>query len=357
MQPAADALITYLTKILDQDRFLKNIKNFTVTDRQHKLIYQEAWRENSVKILEELHQQYAIQSQFKFLGEFYQQCVQEKKYHLLALPHFSIDGERFEDVVQKLTRKEFRRPLLKRFGELTRRYGMNFLNNYYELDLIFLEAPLNLEEKLRINHSFAIPRMAKKLQDLKYFLMDYSPDRFVRILSSATEEMITETEFLLSRVQGDPKEVRRSILPRKPKDLNEIHNALDRYLIKQKRSDFDLHQDILPLHGKIINEYTIEVPSRAFDLIDTSLELKHCVHSYDKKVVNKECQILNLIKEGRRCYTVEIMIAPEGPQIVQFRGIRNDRAMEEEAGRVYREKLMSLLLAIPWPGQKEMRKG
>ena len=92
----------------------------------------------------------------------------------------------------------------------------------------------------------------------------------------------------------------------------------------------------------MIDEYEIDVPKTAHDLIETSAELNHCVHSYANRIKKKKCQIINLKRDRNRVYTIEVVKNRDGFEIKQFRGKFNENSMEGFDGEKLRMEIIKL---------------
>ena len=137
--------------------------------------------------------------------------------------------------------------------------------------------------------------------------------------------------------------------------VRDIHDEISRRTRKLKRNIRPLHQEIIFLDGVSFNDFTIEVPKDTADLINTSDEMNHCVHGYDERVIRKKCQIINLKKDNKRIYTIELV--PKGGiyQIDQFKGYNNESSMEGPSGYKYQRELIHLITKLkptPNPSSK-----
>jgi hypothetical protein len=318
------------------------VKNIHLKAEQEKILYHEAQIANRIESIEILLQTYSVQGEFKFLGAFFETSVQKKSFHLLPLPLFSVDREDFKGVVEKITGRRYAPGLVKKFGKKTEEFGVAFLNNVYLLCQIYLNSNLNLDQVLNLDHSQQLtPQVIAPAKSLLPILESYSLNRAFKVLTPSNQNYLEETTRLL---QGE-NELTRVLeqLPSKPRSFKDIHDSVSITLLKKNRPDLPLNQDIAFLHGKILKNFVIQVPATSFDLISTSMELNHCVHGYDRMVIKKECQIINLTRFGKRHYTIELRPENGGYVIAQFKGKANDSTMEGHSGDGHRQELQRLL--------------
>lgn len=133
-------------------------------------------------------------------------------------------------------------------------------------------------------------------------------------------------------------------MPKKPKSLRKLHDYLSKALIPHTKKGIPLNQELEFLDGMVVEGFTIEVPKMSNDLIETSIELEHCVHTYKDRVRNGFCNVINLKKEGRRVYTLKIEKEEDGLHLVsQFKGHQNEDSMEGPSGERIRGEILLLI--------------
>ena len=278
------------------------------------------------------------------MRETYNSLGQNKKFHLLPLPVFATDGD-FPTVIQRITGHRFQKYMIRKFGEKTKEEGSLFLNNAYLIFRLYENVELNFDRflNLELHHSIA-PENAKCITSMSVIRDFYTMERLIRLLTYSDSHWVEETARIIIDVDEDRNNI-KELLPKKAKSFREIHDALSFGLLNKRNhyQNKSLNQDIIFLHGKEIFEYTIEIPTDSDTLIDTSRELKHCLHGYTKSIIMKECQVLNLIANNERQYTIELKPVHQGYEVVQFKGLQNESSMEGQLGRKYREKLNKLL--------------
>src|SRR5690606_27442046 len=89
-----------------------------------------------------------------------------------------------------------------------------------------------------------------------------------------------------------------------------------------------LNQDISFLHGLKLIDFMMEVPADVNELIETSQDMHHYMYRYVDLILSKKYQIVNLIKDGKRHYTVVVKICQNKISIVEFKGRYNDDSWE-----------------------------
>jgi hypothetical protein len=343
MKHISYGLLESTIKSLSSSSIIEILTGMSCDHQHERLIYEQAWEGNKIEPLILLSEKYAIQGEFRFMREFHQKCIADKKFHLLPLPAFSTDGEDFKGVVEKITRKRFKPGFVKKFGEPTNQYGVVFLNNVFYLDQLFIDLDLNLDKVVVLDHSKAIsPRVIEPMLKLQFILTHYPLPRVLALIASANENYIIDTARMVKSSSLTSDEI-SSCLPRKPKSFTEIHDAISFFLLKEIKRNLPLNQDIAYLNKEVLFDYVIEVPSESFDLINTSAELKHCVHGYIESVRRKEVQIINLLRDHKRVYTIELRKTGSVYSIVQFKGLLNENSMERSAGEKYRNEILKMI--------------
>jgi hypothetical protein len=303
---------------------------------QIKILYESARKKQDLHALQEYSRNYTIRAEFKFLGNFFDQKVEKGQFELLALPHFNTDLETFRGVVEKLAGPLFSKGLVKKFGTHLEKYGVTFLNNYFQMMTLRALLPLTLDQLMALNHSYALPiNSREKYLSVEKILEYYTPQRIIKLLSTY------EIDWCQDLVGYSDAQLERW-LPQKPKSFREIHDVLSDSILKVKHENVPLNQSLSLLDGKSLDNYVIEVPMESKTLIQTSKELHHCVHTFKDAILAGRCQIINLLENGKRKYTVEIR--NDGEYFIgQFKGCRNEASMEGPPGDILRQKLINLI--------------
>jgi hypothetical protein len=182
------------------------------------------------------------------------------------------------------------------------------------------------------------------MKDLKLMRDSYTIKRIWGIIADADTHILDETQRLFMFNVDKFEDTIKKSFPKKPKSIIEIHDAIYLALMNAKKTNYLLDQDVAFLDGRLLFEYVIEVPKDSFALISTSIELKHCVSGYDQAVIKKKCQIINLLKNKKRIFTLELVVKEGSFEIRQFKGYANENSMEGEKGAAYRNELLEMIL-------------
>lgn len=315
-----------------------------VSPKDERLHYKYALHEGVLPVLLELSRKQSITSQFNFIRDFFHEKVQARDFIYLPLPYFNTDGENFNDIVRMLAGPRFTKGAVKKFGTCLEKYGVNFLNNYYEYRQVIDAWNLNPDDLFNLDHFKALPfSICFAYKGSGVIFKRYTIERVHTLLTSPDADVRTDLIHMGHRLDFLPEYELREMLPRKPKSLLQLHDFVSEALLKWNVPNVPLEQDLMFLNGLPLDEYVIEVPVTSYDLIDTSRDLKHCVHGYYERVIKKYCQIINLLQDGRRVYTLELRPKDQSYVIVQFKGLRNNSEMETELGKPYQEKLLRLI--------------
>lgn len=322
---------------------LKLFLKSTLTPAQTRAIYQRGWENGVPRLMEEHWESWVIKKEFKFMNGAYSDLGRKNQFHLLPLPHFSIEGE-FRDVVERITGDKFQKGLPRKFGEKTVQYGTIFLNNAYQLFRIY-QGQINIDRLMNLEHHRLITDdIGNSMAVMQVVRDSYTFERLFNLVAGAEVDWIKETARMIFDANV-PDEAIREALPNKAKNFREIHDALSVALLKRQSTyqNKKLNQGISFLNGQKLLEYSIEVPSDSNDLIDTSHELKHCVHGYTNRILLKECQVLNLVLNNQRTHTIELRQTGSDFKVVQFKGKHNERRMEGQAGEIYTKRLLEMI--------------
>lgn len=306
-----------------------------------RLMYMDAWEKNDQETLERLSEDYVIQSEFKFMNDLFHTFKREKKLNLMPLPYFKADGDTFASLIHYLTSGLGIGGRLKIMGQLTNTYGTIFLNNLYVIKHLY-GSNYNIDEIPNLDHSKMLEkRVAQRFTPQLFSLLrQYSFRRVFKLLISAHEGEVVDCNNMIK--DADLRAITYE-LPPKPRSFIEVHDVISFVTLKKRKVNQKLKQDIEFLDGKLLLDYKIEVPKESFDLIATSGELNHCVHSYDEAIIKKQAQVLNLVKDNRRIYTIELRPSVSGHEVVQFKGRNNNAIMEGSQGRLYVSELLKML--------------
>jgi hypothetical protein len=309
-------------------------------------MYRAAWSNKLFHHLPELLEAPAIERKFRFLGDYFNELVRNGNYEHLALPVFNEEKD-FAHFVEQLEGKK--EGLLKRYGAMTKKYGIQFLNNMYFLRRMYKPEKINLDKMLQLDHSKEISAVTGPFFVRMEMLQQiYSLERYFRLMTTEPvhPQYIVDSYRILIEYEDLTFEILKAGLPKKPRNIKDVHDTLMNITKKIKRKNRSLDQDLVFLEGHSFREFTIEVPRDSQTLHETSDELRHCVHSYTERVIRKDCQIINLKREDKRVYTIELRPTAHGWRVNQFKGYRNDNTMElDPSEKIYRE-LLDLIMRL-----------
>jgi len=310
--------------------------------------YQSAFEKKAINLLDEVPESDIIKSYFEFMGDFYERNKSDKKYYLFPLPAFESEGKSFQDVVKSLAGILFTEDLLKDFDIKTKIYGVAFLNNFYFLCQVYEIEKLDMKEFFDLDHSKAISReVIDQLDPITFDFLFRGMDlkKVFELITSAHEMMVFQ---IFRIIDCNPKaEELRSLIPRNAETFEEIHDAFQRYVGQRCSENRPLNQSIDYLHGKNIHDFEIEVPKFSHDLYYCCKGLDE-IFSFDinrlaDKVIKGDCQVLNLIKDGKSVYAVEFIPTPEIMKIGKVETTRNKDSIEENLKRQIKEELNKLI--------------
>lgn len=172
-------------------------------------------------------------------------------------------------------------------------------SNKIDQDIVFNELSKTEEEKLNSSD------LQSKL--IKLLSKNYNDQRLTKLLIHSDYEQIKDITYMLEDIK-EKKDL--EFLPKKPKNLNQIHKVCERMSIKLSCNDYDLEQreDILALDGvDIENDMTIRVPRTHYDLIDLGEDLSFCIGNgfYSREVKRQACSIVSIYKKSKPLYGVQ----------------------------------------------------
>lgn len=287
---------------------------------------------------------------FSFLDSSLEYFISNREYYKIKPLYLATRNHSFDEVLLKFLNVKNVRPYRKRMGKLILKSGTDILNALLVLRRIFpytnIDKLLNYVDLFKPD--FNLLKTVFCSLDHTRLSLFYSEDRVLKLLQGYDVIEVEDLSHMMKRFAKNHLEL---ILPRKPKNITEIHDVLvtnsvtDGNLIGKKFT-----QAIDHFHCVTLREYTIEVPNSYETLLKTGRELNHCVAhgGYFQRIKRRECYILNLLFKGKRVYTVELTYSePTGYQIVQFKGQHNRSHMEGPEGKELREALLAKLNSPP----------
>lgn len=290
-----------------------------------------------------------VKNKFRFIGDTFDQLVKNGMYLLLEMPLIDTDNASYEQVLIKIFQKNDVRAFRKRIGRAILQYGTRVLNN-----LILLREFMNIADELdhllQLDHGIRLDERFVSLVVRKNFVpifaAAFGPSTIFRLLeiSSIENDVIMDSLAMIKQVLDHRRDAKEILAGKHT--WHKIHAAL---IPETRFGDVTHHEinqsKISAIHGWGVDGYIFEVIKSTEDLARTSVELKHCVHMYRWIGDKNNSYIFNLLKDGKRHYTIQIAHNDKGQYfyINQFKGYRNNAEMEGLTGQTLREKIINLL--------------
>jgi hypothetical protein len=344
-KPIVEELLTWMS----EDQIIDKLKEKKIEEDLEfdtNFLYMVARDQKKYRLLDYLVDEQDLKRHFLILPKL----LEDKRYDLLPVPISVFFQDGIDDLFDSDTVESAREHKL--FMDLANKYGTVFVNNLFQISLLNNKSKQSpkLDFISKLDHSQEINPFYEFNKECYLKLLDYySLERVFKLMlsSSSLGEFIEEDVILLFKeMESLSKEIQSQVLPKKPKNLKKLHDDLSKALISHTKMGISLDQEISYLDGVQLEEFTIEVPKISDDLVSTSIELDHCVHTYIHHVKNGLCCIINLKRADKRVYTVELEKS-EGDEfsIVQFKGFQNEESMEGVKGELMRNKILSLIKA------------
>ena len=345
-KPIVEELLTWMS----EDQIIDKLKEKKIEENLEfdiNFLYMVAREQKKYRVLDYLIEECDLKRHFLRLPKL----LSQRRYELLPIPVSVF----FQDGIDRLlndspaSQKAIK---YSHFMELASRFGTVFVNNFTIMSFLFekLEKRDGINSFLKLDHSLEIDPYYKFNNKCYLKLLDYfSLNRVFKLMVASChngEYIEVDLISLLDTLEALPQEIRPSMIPKKPKNLKKLHDDLSKALIPYTKMGISLDQELSYLDGVQLEEFTVEVPKISDDLVSTSIELDHCVHTYIHHVKNGLCCIINLKRADKRVYTVELEKS-EGDEfsIVQFKGFQNEDSMEGVKGELMRNKILSLIKA------------
>jgi hypothetical protein len=198
-----------------------------------------------------------------------------------------------------------------------------FLNDNFDWALI--DRVQTLSAGCKINHDLIFQKIEnyetgffnKKISITKKFifkLLKNYPEKRVLDLIFEDSQYIVDTMSMFNQLEKhcerDGKDY-FSYLPKKPKSMKEIHDKVNKVLIKAGIENFSLEQreDVLKMDNKIIldGKAVIRVPVTHYDLVDLGEDLNFCIGNgtYSYEVRNGRSSIVAIYSNNKPMYGVQ----------------------------------------------------
>ena len=345
-KPIVEELLSWMS----EDQIINKLKEKKIEENLEfdtNFLYMVARDQKKYRVLDYLIEEGDLKRHFLKLPKL----LNAKRYDLLPVPKdiFFQDGiDRMVDT-SPLSDKAHK---YRHFMHYASMYGTVFTNNF--LIMAFFLGKLHemgeFDSLFKVDHTQELDPFYEFNEECHLKLLDhYSLERVFKLMLSAQNDASYVEEDLISLLNildSLPNNVHSGILPKKPKDIKKLHDDLSKALIPYTKMGISLDQELYYLDGAEMEGFTIEVPKISDDLVSTSIELDHCVHTYIHHVKNGHCCIINLKRADKRVYTVELEKS-EGDEfsIVQFKGFKNEDSMEGVKGELMRNKILSLIKA------------
>ncbi len=313
-----------------------------LSDYEIHQIYSIALSSKLNQLVVDILKETSLASIFEFLEGKQFEWIEERKLHLLELPSFSTKERTFKEVIQDLTGNDFNRHVLKKFGELTEKFGIRCLNNFKTLKNIYRNKKFKLNDFFKIDHSISLGRSFEfEIIMMGSFLRNYSALRCSKLIMTNNNKISWELRNLITSLdQADEVNILKK-LPRKPKSLEEIKIRIEKELAKLVPLETILNQSIFHLNSEVVDDYQIYIPNTVQELNDLSSVLENCLNRYARKIIKKECEVLILTKNGEPKIVVELKIKDTKKRITQFLGPKNNNYYEGIRGKELRDKLLA----------------
>ena len=214
------------------------------------------------------------------------------------------------------------------------------LNIIFTLKNIFPEINEQLIEPLIKKYSHNAFIQEDLIVDVRNMLMNYNEKRVVSLFSNYEEDDFLEDTTIMYKQLFENDILIDDILPKKPKNIRELHTLFTRECRKIKQPKSLLNQNLEYLLNKKVDDFRIFIPETTFDLIDIGNSLSICVGNgyYAKKVLSKKCNIISLKDlKGNFKFCIEY----DNHSIIQARGWANqsmDKTLQAKLYKIIREK-------------------
>lgn len=215
--------------------------------------------------------------------------------------------------------------ILKKFYDVIKndnKINTEMLNIIFTVKNIFPDINEQIIEPLIKTYSHSAFIKEDLIVDVQNMLMNYNQKRVISLFSNYVEDDFLEDTVIMYKDLFENDILIDDILPKKPKNIRELHTLFTRECRKIKQPKSMLNQKRIDnLQNLVIDEYKVFIPETTFDLIDIGNALSICVGNgyYAKKVLKKQCNIIALKKGKDFKFCVEFDIN----HLIQCRGWGN----------------------------------
>lgn len=250
--------------------------------------------------------------------------------------HLTEKNEEIENILNlknKAVKKEFYSNIIKRNEEIPK-INTEMLNIIFLVKSIFPDIDEQILQPLikQYNHSAFLQE--DHLVDIQNLLINYNEKRVVSLFANYSESDYLEDTIIMYKRLFENDIMINDILPKKPKNIRELHDIFMRECKKIKTPNIGLKQDKIDyLEGLEVKGLKFMIPKTAHDLIDIGNKLSICVGNgyYAEKILNKRSNIIALTSSsGKYLYCIEF----SNNCIIQAKGLRNSNLDNESCNIV-----------------------
>jgi PcfJ-like protein len=197
-------------------------------------------------------------------------------------------------------------------------------------------------------NNFGMSAWLKKIADYRRVLKFYNPQRIMKLVKSNhfVEYECSDTVEMFKLLSV---ETRNAMMPKKPKNWHEIHEALmphrpvrQNYAIggyqpdvnKAEHFDLPVRDKFKEIDGAQVEDLKIEVPKNTKDLYSYSSKMSNCIWSYGDRVKQGQCDLLAIYRNEELLYNISIA----NQEISQFKAKYNAEPNEAD-----KQKVLTLL--------------
>jgi hypothetical protein len=333
---------------MTEDQIIQNFKMNNVEENpvlDLNFVYMAAREQKKCRVLDYLVQECDLKRHFLNLPKL----LEDKRYDLLPIPKSIAFQDGIDSILDESPSSgKFER--YKQFMDCSLKHGTVFINNFTIMSFLFekLDQAGAYDSFFKLDHRLEIDPFYEFNNECYQKLLDYySLNRVFKLMvasGNGADYIEQDIISLLNTLEALPLEIRSRVIPKKPNNLKKLHDDLSKALIPHTKKGISLNQDLIFLDGIELEGFKIEVPKLSDDLIETSEELDHCVHTYINIITSGICNVINLKQNEKRQYTLELAKEDDGNfNIIQFKGFRNEDSMEGHSGEIIRTRILELI--------------
>jgi len=351
-----------------KDIFLENIFDFKLSEKEvHAYIYafdfdrsslikayQESIEKNFPNTTKAILKNEHLIKEFSFLGPTLEYFLSREEYSKLMPLYFKRLDFSYESVLEEIFRTPHIHSYKKRFGLAIKKYGTNVINNAWILKT-FVDLPLTLDQFLALDQSILLPDEvislnSNELEFLKLILDLVSLQKKIKLLTFFKRDDFIDIKRMFDLlVEHNSIDLITNKLKnelRVTSSFEELHEYFVTETFELENTIYSktiLNQEVLFLQGLDLLDLKIEVPITGQDLMYTGKIMHHCVGSYVPSVAKGHTQIINLTRNGKIYFTLELKKDNGRYEVTQFKGKYNSSTYEGALGDTYREELYKII--------------